>query len=59
MYCNFGWALATGDVNDDGHDDLIIGSPFAPMGGEQRGLVGVVLANESLAGKYCETAHCA
>ena len=50
MHCNFGWALATGDVNDDGHDDLIIGSPFAPMGGEQRGLVGVVLANESLAG---------
>eukprot|EP00026_Physarum_polycephalum_P002545 Phypoly_transcript_02552.p1 GENE.Phypoly_transcript_02552~~Phypoly_transcript_02552.p1 ORF type:complete len:849 (+),score=79.56 Phypoly_transcript_02552:187-2733(+) len=30
FYSNFGFELITGDVNLDGYDDLIVGSPFAP-----------------------------
>lgn len=32
------------DVDSDGHKDLIIGSPYAPEGGPQRGSVCVFLA---------------
>ncbi|XP_013399325.1 phosphatidylinositol-glycan-specific phospholipase D isoform X2 [Lingula anatina] len=45
-YCNFGWTLSGGDVNSDGFADLVIGSPFAPGGGEQRGKVTVILAKK-------------
>ncbi|XP_068093078.1 phosphatidylinositol-glycan-specific phospholipase D isoform X2 [Hyperolius riggenbachi] len=38
-YCNFGWTLLAADVNKDLKDDLVIGSPYAPGGGKQRGLV--------------------
>jgi hypothetical protein len=30
---NFGWTLAAGDFNGDGHDDLAIGAPFETAGG--------------------------
>jgi hypothetical protein len=30
---NFGWALAAGDFDGDGHDDLAIGAPFENPGG--------------------------
>ncbi|XP_054985447.1 phosphatidylinositol-glycan-specific phospholipase D isoform X2 [Sorex araneus] len=39
VYCNLGWALAAADVSGDGRPDLVTGSPFAPGGGKQRGLV--------------------
>ena len=29
---NFGWALAAGDFDGDGHDDLAIGAPFENLG---------------------------
>ncbi|XP_072267711.1 phosphatidylinositol-glycan-specific phospholipase D isoform X2 [Pyxicephalus adspersus] len=38
-YCNLGWTLLAADVNKDRKDDLVIGSPYAPGGGKQRGLV--------------------
>uniref|UniRef100_A0A8C5N0I5 Phosphatidylinositol-glycan-specific phospholipase D n=1 Tax=Leptobrachium leishanense TaxID=445787 RepID=A0A8C5N0I5_9ANUR len=38
-YCNLGWTLLTADMNGDGKDDLVIGSPYAPGGGKQRGVV--------------------
>lgn len=38
-YYNLGTSLQTGDLNMDGNEDLIIGSKYAPMGGEQRGSV--------------------
>ena len=28
----FGWSLATGDVDDDGYDDLVIGTPYEHIG---------------------------
>ena len=30
---NFGWTLAAGDFDGDGHDDLAIGAPFENGGG--------------------------
>ncbi|BFZ16486.1 hypothetical protein BsWGS_19525 [Bradybaena similaris] len=50
VYCNMGTTLSTGDLNSDLYEDLIIGSPFAPGSGEQRGTVGVVYAGSKYAG---------
>ncbi|XP_006878008.1 PREDICTED: phosphatidylinositol-glycan-specific phospholipase D [Chrysochloris asiatica] len=38
-YCNLGWTLLVTDVNGDSEPDLVIGSPFAPGGGKQKGIV--------------------
>ncbi|XP_041357023.1 phosphatidylinositol-glycan-specific phospholipase D-like [Gigantopelta aegis] len=45
QYCNAGWSLESGDVNQDGRPDLILASPFAPAGGTQRGFVGSVYSS--------------
>lgn len=43
---NLGWELTSGDVNGDGYDDLVIGSPFAKGGGaHQQGQVSMILSN--------------
>ncbi|XP_040288817.1 phosphatidylinositol-glycan-specific phospholipase D [Bufo bufo] len=44
-YCNFGWTLYSADVNRDKKLDLIVGSPYAPGGGKQRGLVAAFYAS--------------
>ncbi|KAG9479175.1 hypothetical protein GDO78_012707 [Eleutherodactylus coqui] len=44
-YCNFGWILHSADVNEDKMLDLVVGSPYAPGGGKQRGLVVVFYAS--------------
>ncbi|NXD11968.1 PHLD phospholipase, partial [Nothocercus nigrocapillus] len=38
-YCNLGWSLLAADVDGDGKADLVIGSPYAPGDGQQRGFV--------------------
>ncbi|XP_068951052.1 phosphatidylinositol-glycan-specific phospholipase D [Petaurus breviceps papuanus] len=38
-YCNLGWTLLAADMNEDGAPDLVVGSPYAPSGGKQRGIV--------------------
>ncbi|XP_036615846.1 phosphatidylinositol-glycan-specific phospholipase D isoform X2 [Trichosurus vulpecula] len=38
-YCNLGWTLLAADINEDGAPDLVVGSPYAPSGGKQRGIV--------------------
>ncbi|XP_063155050.1 phosphatidylinositol-glycan-specific phospholipase D isoform X3 [Candoia aspera] len=38
-YCNLGWSLLTADVDRNGNNDLVLGSPYAPAGGKQRGFV--------------------
>uniref|UniRef100_A0A8C2MUK0 Phosphatidylinositol-glycan-specific phospholipase D n=1 Tax=Cricetulus griseus TaxID=10029 RepID=A0A8C2MUK0_CRIGR len=38
-YCNLGWTLLSADMDGDGQPDLVMGSPFAPGGGKQRGIV--------------------
>ena len=43
-YYNLGTTLLGADVDGDGFKDLIIGSPYAPEGGPQRGSVAVFLA---------------
>ncbi|XP_012372128.1 phosphatidylinositol-glycan-specific phospholipase D [Octodon degus] len=39
VYCNLGWTLLAADVSGDCEPDLVIGSPFAPSGGKQKGMV--------------------
>ncbi|XP_035660620.1 phosphatidylinositol-glycan-specific phospholipase D-like isoform X1 [Branchiostoma floridae] len=48
IYCNLGWTLSGEDMNQDGAADLLIGSPYAPAGGHQRGFVGLLYAKHSL-----------
>ncbi|KFW02090.1 Phosphatidylinositol-glycan-specific phospholipase D, partial [Eurypyga helias] len=38
-YCNLGWSLLAADVDRNGKTDLVVGSPYAPGGGQQRGFV--------------------
>ncbi|KAB0356352.1 hypothetical protein FD754_000508 [Muntiacus muntjak] len=46
-YCNLGWTLLAADVNGDSEPDLVIGSPFAPGGGKQRGIVAAFYSGSS------------
>ncbi|KAM4026807.1 phosphatidylinositol-glycan-specific phospholipase D [Anomaloglossus baeobatrachus] len=43
-YCNFGWTLLSADVNRNKMPDLVVGSPYAPGGGKQRGVVAAFYA---------------
>lgn len=45
-YFNLGTRLLSADVNMDGFNDLIIGSKYAAMGGEQRGSVILFLSKK-------------
>jgi hypothetical protein len=47
-YTRLGWTLGSGDVNGNGYHDLLVGAPFAPGGGEQRGLAAVYLSSPSV-----------
>ncbi|KAM3679105.1 phosphatidylinositol-glycan-specific phospholipase D isoform 3-T3 [Ammospiza maritima maritima] len=38
-YCNLGWSLLAADVDGNGNADLVVGSPYAPGDGKQRGFV--------------------
>ncbi|KAL4235881.1 Glycosylphosphatidylinositol specific phospholipase D1 [Mactra antiquata] len=46
QYCNLGYSMTSGDIDGDGNPDLIIGTPFAPNGGEQRGFVAGLFASK-------------
>jgi len=37
-------------VNGDGFSDLVVGAPFAPAGGTQRGMIAVMFAASNLQG---------
>lgn len=52
IYCNFGWSLHGADINADGFKDVIIGSPFAPAGGEQRGAIHMIYSSTKYNGKF-------
>lgn len=50
-YCNLGWTLLAADVNGDGAPDLVMGSPFAPSGGKQKGMVAAFHSGPNRSGK--------
>jgi hypothetical protein len=44
-YSNLGWSMASGDINEDDADDLIMGAPvYSPLNFYQSGAVFVVLS---------------
>jgi hypothetical protein len=45
-----GWNLASGDVNNDGYDDLLVAAPYAHLGGDNSGAVYVILGGQELSG---------
>ena len=47
-----GSALAAGDINGDGVDDLLVGAPFADRPEDDAGVVFVMCGDRSLAGSY-------
>ncbi|KAG8520369.1 Phosphatidylinositol-glycan-specific phospholipase D [Galemys pyrenaicus] len=47
VYCNLGWTLLAADMNGDSKPDLVIGSPFAPGGGKQKGIVAAFYSDPS------------
>ncbi len=49
-YCNIGWSMVSSDVNNDEAVDLLIGAPFAPAGGEQRGFIGTFYSKKGYQG---------
>uniref|UniRef100_L7N2J7 Sodium/potassium-transporting ATPase subunit beta-1-interacting protein 3 n=1 Tax=Xenopus tropicalis TaxID=8364 RepID=L7N2J7_XENTR len=49
-YCNLGWTLLAADMNKDRKKDLVIGAPYAPGGGKQRGLVAAFFSCSSRKG---------
>ncbi|XP_060045275.1 phosphatidylinositol-glycan-specific phospholipase D isoform X2 [Erinaceus europaeus] len=51
VYCNLGWTLLAADVNGDHTPDLVIGSPFAPGGGKQKGIVAAFYSDPSWSNK--------
>ena len=45
---DFGWSVAgAGDVNGDGHDDVIVGAPYYDAGQQDEGAAFVFLGNET------------
>lgn len=46
-HTNMGISLDHGDIDGDGYDDLLIGSPFARAGGVQRGRVAVFYSDDA------------
>uniref|UniRef100_A0A8D1A971 Phosphatidylinositol-glycan-specific phospholipase D n=1 Tax=Sus scrofa TaxID=9823 RepID=A0A8D1A971_PIG len=50
-YCNLGWTLLAADMDGDREPDLVIGSPFAPGGGKQRGIVAAFYSDASHSNK--------
>lgn len=47
-YSKFGWSLTTGDVDNDGFDDLVIGAPgYGTEQSPQQGCIFVIYGNES------------
>jgi glycosylphosphatidylinositol phospholipase D len=43
---NLGWALSSGDLDKDGYSDLLVGSPMAQGGGNQRGVVSAYFSSD-------------
>ncbi|XP_052090301.1 phosphatidylinositol-glycan-specific phospholipase D-like [Mytilus californianus] len=48
QYCNLGYNLESGDIDGDGHDDLIFGLPFYTDKYNQSGLVAAMMASKDV-----------
>ncbi|CAG2227356.1 GPLD1 [Mytilus edulis] len=50
QYCNLGYNLESGDIDGDGHDDLIMGLPFYTDEYNQSGLVAAMMSSKDVPG---------
>ncbi|VDI05751.1 glycosylphosphatidylinositol phospholipase D [Mytilus galloprovincialis] len=48
QYCNLGYNLESGDIDGDGHDDLIMGLPFYTDEYNQSGLVAAMMSSKDV-----------
>ncbi|XP_021363749.1 phosphatidylinositol-glycan-specific phospholipase D-like isoform X2 [Mizuhopecten yessoensis] len=47
QYCNLGFTMTTGDINKDGHDDLLLGTPYYQMVANQSGIVSALPSSKA------------
>ncbi|XP_033739057.1 phosphatidylinositol-glycan-specific phospholipase D-like [Pecten maximus] len=50
QYCNLGFTMTTGDINKDGHHDLLLGTPYYQLVANQSGIVSALPSSQAYSG---------